>query len=140
MSKINISQYKSIHDKLKLKENSVTTISESFKFREMITIYSNLISNLTNIIHAEKTYYDAKDRLIYEDPEYYEELSLNLLSAIVNIQRIYRDAEIYVNRLITLTEISELKFEKEYFFEFSEDRTEMTIITGLKLLEQYLSN
>ena len=53
---------------------------------------------------------------------------------------IYQDAQEDVNRLYVLTQISELKFEKEYIFELSEHRTEMTLITGLKLLEQYLSN
>ena len=53
---------------------------------------------------------------------------------------IYQDAQEDVNRLYELTQISELKFEKEYIFELSEHKTEMSIITGLKLLEQYLSN
>jgi hypothetical protein len=140
MSVMNINLYTHIGTKLDIKEDTTNSISESFKLKEMQTIYSKLISDLKIMISAEKTYYDAKDRLIYEDPEYYEELSLNLLSAIVNIQRIYRDAQIDVERLITLTEISDIKFEKKYIFEFSEDRTEMSIITGLKLLEQYLSN
>ncbi len=148
MSVINIHLYTPISDKLKVKENTSNSISESSKLEEIFTIYNKLISNLENMIDAENAYYDAKDKLVNELPmvmrtenyDYGEELSNNVDNAIENIKRIYRDAEKDVERLITLTEISELKFKKEYIFGFSEHRTEMTLITGLKLLEQYLSN
>ncbi len=145
---MNINLYTHIGTKLDIKEDTTNSISESFKLKEMQTIYSKLISDLKIMISAENAYYDAKDKLVDELPivmctenyDYGEELSNNVNNAIVNIQRIYRDAQIDVERLITLTEISDIKFEKKYIFEFSKDRTEMSIITGLKLLEQYLSN
>ncbi len=148
MSVINISLYTPISDKLKVKESTTTSISESFKINEMITIYSKLISNLQNMIDAENAYYNAKDILVNELPmvmstenyEYGSQLSQNVNNAIENIKRIYQDTQEDVNRLYELTQISELKFEKQYIFGFSENRTEMTLITGLKLLEQYLSN
>jgi hypothetical protein len=148
MSVIDIRLYTPISDKLKVKESTTGSISESFKIGEMRTIYSKLISNLQNMIDAENAYYIAKDTLVNELPmvmstenyEYGSQLSQNVNIAIENIKRIYQAAQEDVNRLYELTQISELKFEKQYIFGFSENRTEMTLITGLKLLDQYLSN
>ncbi len=148
MSVIDIRLYTPISDKLKVKESTTGSISESFKIREMRTIYSKLISNLQNMIDAENAYYTAKDTLVNELPmvmrtenyEYGSQLSQNVDKAIEDIKRIYQNAQEDVNRLYELTQISELKFEKQYIFGFSENRTEMTLITGLKLLDQYLSN
>ncbi len=148
MSVINISLYTPIGTKLKVKENTTTSISESFKLKEMCIIYNKLILNLQKMIDAENTYYNAKDKLVNELPmilrnenyEYGDELTNNINNAIKNIKSIYQDSEEDVNRLFELTQISDINFEKEYIFGFTENRTEMTLITGLKLLEQYLSN
>jgi hypothetical protein len=147
MSVINISQYKPIIIKLTFKEDTTTSISESFKIKEMSTIYSNLISNLEKMIDAENAYYAAKDRLVNEldevmtteNYEYGSMLSKNVNKCIEDIKDIYRDSQYDVNRILLLTEISELKFEKEYVFENSQNRSENTIVTALKLLEQYLA-
>lgn len=147
MSVINISQYKPISAKLKAKENITTSISQSFKLGEMRTIYSKLISNLQKMIYAENAYHAAKDRLVNELPEvmrtenysYGTMLSENVDKCIEDMKRIYHDSQNDVDRLLELTEISELKFEKQYIFAYSENRTENTLVTGLKILEQYLS-
>ncbi len=146
MSVINISQYTPISAKLKVKEDTTTSISESFKFREMNTIYSKLISNLQKMIDVENAYYVAKDRLVNELHEvmrtqnyaYGTMLSKNVDKCIEDMKHIYHDSQSDVDRLLELTEISELKFEKQYIFEYSENKTENTLVTGLKILEQYL--
>ena len=147
MSTINISQYTHISIKLTLKEDTTTSISESFKVKEMSTIYSNLIFNLEKMIDAENAYYAAKDRLVNELPEvmstenyeYGSMLSKNVDKCIENIKDIYQDSQSDVERLLVLTEISELKFEKQYVFAYGKNRTENTLVTALNLLEQYLN-
>lgn len=144
MSVINISQYRHISTKLKDRGNSTTSIYESFKFGEMYAIYCRLISNLENIIQYENA---SKDRLINELPEVMRTenyphgmmLSNNVGKCAEDIKRIYNDCQSDVERLLELTEISELKFEKQYIFEYSKDKTENTLVTGLNILQQYVS-
>lgn len=144
MSKINISQYKHSGIKLKESENVTTSIYESFKIREIRTIYSKLISNLEKMIKYENA---SKDRVINELPEVmctekYPHgmiLSNNIDKCVEDMKQIYNDCQRDVERLLELTEISELKFEKQYIFDNSKNKTENTLVTGLNLLQQYVA-
>ena len=146
MSVINIFNHSPICDLIKKKERSITTYSEYDKLERINVIYSKLISKITEMSNAENAYYDAKDKLVRElskvmrteNYDYGAILIENVDNCINIIKSIYNDSQKYIVELLELTEISDFKFQKQYVFEYTENRTENTLFTALKLIEQYL--
>ena len=147
MSVINIFNHSPISDLIRKKERNVKTYSEYSKIERINVIYIELISKITEMSNAENAYYDAKDKLVRELPkvmrtenyDYGAILTENVDDSIETIKSIYNDSQKYIDELLQLTEISDFKFEKQYVFDYSENKAENTLFTALKLIEQYLN-
>ena len=160
---MNVINNKDIITKLNAKKNS----TNSFYIEQILNTHSMVIANLKNMEVYEKAYNNAKDMLVNELPYIMREterfmfiaendltetqkiekekikaystmLTNNIDKCIDNIKFVYQDAQSDVDEILTFTGLSELNFEKEYVFELSKDKTENTMFTALKLIEQYI--
>jgi hypothetical protein len=121
-------------------ESSIALISE------VISIHESLTESLRSMKMAEYFYYEAKQALVDEmrdvmdtqNYQYGHELSDHLDTCIEEIKRICRKDLQNVTRLLELTGVTIRDIDREYVFGLSANRTEMSAVTGIKMIQQFL--
>ena len=110
------------------------------------SIYQSLTDSLRSMKMAEYSYYEAKQALVDEmrdvmdtqNYQYGHELSDHLNTCIEEIKRICRKDLENVAQLIELTGVTIRDIDREYVFGLSANRTEMSAVTGMKIIQQFL--
>jgi hypothetical protein len=113
---------------------------------EVISIHESLTESLRSMKMAEYFYYEAKQDLVDEmrdvmdtqNYQYGRELSDNLDTCIEEIKRVCRKDLQNVTRLLELTGVTIRDIDREYVFGLSANRTEMSAVTGIKMIQQFL--
>jgi hypothetical protein len=102
-------------DRLNTRKHISVVKSEKEKVQEIYDICHKLIGLLHRIFIIENENFDFE-----------------------KIKVLIERSQPAVDRLFELTGITEIKFEKDYILRSTKSETENTVITGLKLIKQYL--
>ncbi len=113
---------------------------------EVISIHESLTESLRSMKMAEYFYYEAKQTLVDEmrdvmdtqNYQYGHKLSDHLDTCIEEIKRVCRKDIENVTRLLELTGVTIRDIDREYVFGLSANRTEMSAVTGIKMIQQFL--
>ena len=113
---------------------------------EINRIYYSLIETIQSMKMAEYFYYEAKQALVdqmhnimgTENYAHGHELSDHLDTCVEEIKRICKKDTENVARLLEITGIAISDIEREYIFSMSANRTEISFITGIKIIYRFL--